>query len=191
MNNDPELLRELERIGEEYELLHNDLERLWMDKMVFTWHWWVDVALTVLPWVLWFIVRDRKNSHSLFYAGLFSMLVATTLCMAGVSQNGWNYNTLLLPYFPEYLPWDLTIMPVTLMLFFQFFPKINIWIKGAVFGAFAAYVVEPVFIWLGFYAPEAWEHHYSLPIYFAIFMAGYWLYTKSKGERSKKIIDKQ
>jgi hypothetical protein len=177
---DPGLLQEMDRIGEQYTLLHDDLERLWADKMVFTWHWWLDISLAVLPWILWIIVRDKKNTHSLLYAGLFTMLAATILCMIGVSQSGWNYNTLLLPYFPEYLPWDLTVMPVTAMLFYQFLPRINPWIKGAVFGVVAAYVVEPIFIWLGFYEPSNWEHHYSLPIYFAIYMVGYWMYMKNR-----------
>jgi len=183
---DPELLKEVDRIFEEYEKIHNDIEHVWQEHMVFSWHWWLDVALAVLPWVLWLIVRDRKKQHSLMYAGFFTMLAATLLCMVGVSQAAWNYNTWLLPYFPEYLPWDLTVMPVTAMLFYQYFPKINPWIKGAVFGAVAAYIVEPIFIWLGMYEPSGWEHHYSLPIYFAIYMIGYWLYSRNLREREKR-----
>jgi hypothetical protein len=68
------------------------------------------------------------------------MLMATLLDSAGVSQGGWNYNTLLLPYFPEYLPWDLTIMPVVTMLFLQYFPNISPWLKGAAFTVIASYV---------------------------------------------------
>ena len=87
------------------------------------------------------VYRPRqKKQHSLFYAGLFSMLMATLLDSAGVSQGGWNYNTLLLPYFPEYLPWDLTIMPVVTMLFLQYFPNISPWLKGAAFTVIASYV---------------------------------------------------
>lgn len=179
MKFDPELLKEVDRISEEYAKIHDDIETLWREKMVFTWHWWLDVALAVLPWLLWIIVRDRKRQHSLFYAGLYTMLAATLLDMAGVSQGGWNYNTFLLPYFPEYFPWDLTVMPVTAMLFYQYFPRINALIKGVVFGALAAYVVEPIFIWLGVYEASGWEHHYSLPIYFVIYMFGYWFYKRS------------
>jgi hypothetical protein len=172
----------IDEITIEYEKVHDEIERVWMDKMVFTWHWWLDVSLAVLPWILWFIVRDRKNTHNLLYAGFFSMLAATLLDVGGVSQGGWNYNTWLLPYLPEFLPWDLTVMPVTAMLFYQFFPRINPWFKGVVFGAVAAYVVEPVFIWLGVYEPSGWEHHYSLPIYFAIYMIGHWLYKSAQRE---------
>jgi hypothetical protein len=179
---DPELLKELDEVIEQYKTVHDEIEQIWLEHMVFTWHWWLDVALAVLPWILWLIVRDRKNTHNLLYAGFFTILCATLFCMAGVSQGAWNYNTLLLPYFPEYLPWDLTVMPVAAMLFYQFFPKVNPWLKGVVFGAVAAYVVEPVFIWLGLYEPSGWEHHYSLPIYFAIYMIGYWLYSRKRRE---------
>lgn len=168
----------VDRVTEQYVAIHDEVERIWAQQMVFTWHWWLDVALAVLPWILWLIVRDKKNTHRLLYAGMFTAFIATILDLMGVSQGGWNYNTWLLPYLPEYLPWDWTVMPVTSMLFYQFFPKINPWLKGAVFGTFAAYVVEPVFIWMGFYESSGWEHYYSVPIYFAIYMIGYWLYTR-------------
>lgn len=189
MMYDQEVLMEIGRIYEKYKSVHDEMERVWAEKIVFTWHWWLDISLAVLPWVLWLIVRDRKRQHNLLYAGFFTMLVASVLCMAGVSQSGWNYNTMLLPYFPEYLPWDLTIMPVVTMLFFQYFPKINPWLKGAVFGGIAAYVVEPIFIWLGMYEPSAWEHHYSLPIYFVIYMIAWWLYRRSLRETEKHRVD--
>lgn len=182
MRFDSALLESLDQIMQQYVVIHDEIERIWMDHMVFTWHWWFDVGLAVLPWILWFIVRDRKNTHRLLYAGLFTMLTATLLDMAGVAQGGWNYNTLLIPYLPQYLPWDLTVMPVTAMLFYQFYPEVKPWIKGVIFGVVAAYIVEPIFIWLGVYEPSNWEHHYSLPIYFLIYMIGNWLYTKSRHE---------
>ncbi len=180
MGVDQSLLEDMDRIIDQYVKVHDELERVWAQKIVFTWHWWVDLGLAVLPWILWLIVRDRRRTHSLLYAGLFTMLVATILNVVGVSQSGWNYDTTLLPYFPEYMPWDLSVMPVTAMLFYQFFPRINPWLKGAVFGAVAAFVVEPIFVWLGFYEQASWEHYFSLPIYFAIYMAGYWLFMKNQ-----------
>jgi hypothetical protein len=179
MNVDPGLTQEIDKIIEQYGQIHDELERVWAEKMVFTWHWWLDVALAVLPWVLWLIVRDRKKQHSLLYGALFTMIIAMLLDTAGVSQDGWNYNSLLLPFFPQYLPWDLTIFPVTVMLYYQFFPKLSPWLKGAAFAVTAAYIVEPLFTLLGVYEASGWEHHYSLPIYFVIFMLGYWLYSRS------------
>jgi len=179
LNIDPDVLRLIDQYSLEYETIHNEIERIWIENIVFTWHWWFDVLLAVLPWILWLIVHDRKNTHSLLYAGLFTMLAAAMLDKVGVTQGGWNYNTLLLPYLVEYLPWDLTVMPVTAMLFYQFFPRINPWLKGAAFALVAAYVVEPIFMWIGIYEPTGWQHHYSLSIYFLIYMIGYKLYASS------------
>lgn len=191
MNFDPGLTQEIDRIMAQYIQIHDELEQLWRTQIVFTWHWWLNLALTVLPWALWLIVRDRKRQHSLFYAALFVMLISVLLDTVGVSQNGWAYNSHLLPFFPQYLPWDLTVFPVTAMFFYQVFAKINPWLKGVVFAALAAYVVEPVFVLLGIYEPAGWEYHYSLPIYFAIYMIGYFLYAHSFRADNKHGIVKE
>lgn len=180
MISDPDLLECVDRISSQYEALHNEMEHIWMRKMVFSWHWWLIVALSVLPWILWLIVRDRKNTHNLLYAGLFIMLPATFLCILGVSQGWWMYNSWVFPDLSQYFPWDLSVMPVTAMIFYQFYPRVKPWIKGTIFAVAGAYVVEPIFIWLGIYKPTGWKLHYGLPIYFAIYMIGYWLYTRKR-----------
>lgn len=43
-------------------------------------------------------------------------------------------------------------------------------------------VTAPVFMWLGIYEPSGWRHRFSLPIYFAIYILGYWLYRKNRRE---------
>jgi len=175
---DPNLLKSVDRVSAQYKAVHNEIERIWLEKMLFTWHWWFGVALSVLPWVLWLIVRNRKDSHNLLYAGLFTMLSATLLCILGTSQGLWQYNSWILPHLHQYFPWHLTVMPVTAMLFYQFLSKISPWIKGAVFSFVGAYVVEPIYVWLGFYETTGWEFYYGLPIYYAIYLVGYWLYTR-------------
>lgn len=196
---DPDLLKDVDEVSDKYVKIHDEVERIWAQKMVFTWHWWLDVALAVLPWILWIIVRDKKKTHSLLYAGLFAMFMATILDMAGVSQGGWNYNTWLLPFFTEYLPWDWTVMPVGVMLYLQYWPRItgrlfrrhlgfmkSPFAAGIFFGASAAYIIEPIFVGLGVYEQSGWEHHYSLPIYFVIYMIAYLLYWRSSAPKLYK-----
>jgi len=77
----------------------------------------------------------------------------------------------------------MAVMPVTLMFFYQLFPKVKPWIKGIVFATSAAFIVEPLFVWIGLYQQMTWQHYYSLPIYFLIYMAGYWFFTKSRREK--------
>jgi hypothetical protein len=130
-------------------------------------------------------VRDRKKTHSLLYAGLFSMLTATILDVVGVSQAA-GIMIRRFCRFSRNIYVGSDVMPVGVMLFIQILPKINPWLKGAAFGVTAAYILEPIFFALGFYEQSGWEHYYSLPIFFAIFMLGYRLYSGSLRECEKR-----
>lgn len=100
---DSGLQQEMDRIIQEYGQIHDELEYLGANKMVFTWHWWLDVALAVLPWIVWVIVRDRKRTHSFLYAGFFSMLIVriiqneTPEVIRGPLLNGASINSLFRP----------------------------------------------------------------------------------------------
>jgi hypothetical protein len=159
--------------------VHNQIWHVWLTQVVFSWHWWVDVGLAVLPWILWIIVRRKDLSNRLLFAGLTTALIATYLDVIGMTQGLWTYNTWVVPLMPEYLPWDLSVMPVTAMLFYQFKSNINPWIKAVVFGVFGAFVSEPIFEWLDIYQRINWEYWYSFPIYIVIYMIGYYVVRRS------------
>jgi hypothetical protein len=55
----------------------------------------------------------------------------------------------------------VTLMPVAVMTFIQFKPKVSPLIKAVVFAALAAFVMEPLGVWLRFYRPVVWRHIYS------------------------------
>lgn len=158
---------------------------VWLTMVVFSWHWWVDVGLAILPWILWRIVRDKEQANRLLYAGFATMLMATYLDIVGMTQGLWTYHTWVIPLMPEFLPWDLSVMPVMAMLFYQFKPKINPWIKGAFFGALGSFVSEPIFEWLDIYERLNWEYYYSFPIYIAVYMIGYFIYKRSGNDFTK------
>ena len=52
-----------------------------MNAFIFTWQWWVAVAMLVVPWFLWWIFRDRESSAILFSAGLFVMVLSEILVL--------------------------------------------------------------------------------------------------------------
>ena len=170
---DPSLVQAIDQITEDFVGVHDNIRHVWLTQVIFSWHWWLDVALAVLPWVLWFIVRRREIQRRLLFAGLVTALLATYLDIIGMSQGWWTYYTWVVPLMPEYLPWDLSVMPVMAMLFYQYKPNLSPWIKAAVFGVIGAFVSEPLFEWIGIYKRITWEYWYSLPIYVAVFMLGY------------------
>jgi hypothetical protein len=174
-----ETLDAIGQINADFVDIHNQIWHVWLTQVIFTWHWWVDVALAILPWVLWRMVRRKELSSRLLFAGLTTALIATYLDVIGMSQGLWTYNTWVLPLMPEYLPWDLSVMPVMAMLFYQFKPRINPWIKSVVFGVLGAFVSEPIFEWLEIYQRLNWELYYSFPIYIVVYMIGYYVFKRS------------
>ena len=175
----PSLVEKINQISENYIGVHNQIRQVWLDQVLFSWHWWLDVALAVLPWGLWLLVRRRDIQHRLLYAGLVTALLATYLDTIGMALGLWTYYTWVLPLMPEYLPWDLSVMPVMAMLFYQFKPNWNPWIKAVIFAVLGAFVSEPLFEWIGIYKRLAWEYWYSFPIFILVYMLGYVVFIRS------------
>lgn len=180
---DPSLIETIDRINHNFVGTHDQIWQTWLTKVVFSWHWWLDVALAVLPWGLWLLVRRRDIQHRLLYAGLVTALLATYLDVIGMSLGLWTYYTWVVPLMPEYLPWDLSVMPVTAMLFYQYKQNWNPWIKAVIFAIFGSFVSEPLFELIGIYKRITWEYWYSFPIQIAVYMTGYAVFVRAGRSR--------
>lgn len=166
----PEALQE---IADAYKLMDQGNRKfleVWLEHMLWTWQFWLCVTLTTLPWVLWFMVRQRESADRLLYAGFLVLIIAAWLDFAGVTLGLWRYNIEVLPVIPSFVPWDFSVIPVTTMLFLQVRPGVSPWFKAALFAALGAFVVEPLFVLLGIYQPVRWEHIYSFPIYGVVYL---------------------
>ena len=188
MQIDPYLIQKISELMNVYRNAFAQICKLWADEIVFTWHWWLALGLTIAPWVFWAFVHDKKQSHRLFNAGFITLLIASLLDLIGIYIGLWQYHTMVVPLVPAYLPFDWSFMPVTAMLFYQFVPKISPWIKAVVFSAIGSFIVEPIFTWIGIYHRIHWEYWYSFPIYIAVFMVGYAVYRRKSGMATKALI---
>lgn len=173
------LLKDIPGMQEIYKQVHQTYEmkkEVWLDEVFLTWHWWLGVALTVLPWVVWIMIRKKEHTHHFLYAALFVMSIASWLDSFGVQLGLWHYNYEVSPFSPNYKPWDITLIPVMTMLTIQWFPKVNAWIKGAIYAALISFVFEPLFVWIGFVRYPKWEYFYSYPVYFLMYVISSYLY---------------
>lgn len=184
----PEHLKRIDELTRNSFNLSKELQKEWMKGTIFTWHWWLLVALTVLPWVFWIFWHKKDSTNRLLYAGFFSILVAKLLDVLGATFGFWEYTAKVIPLMPPLFPWDSTLMPVTVMTFIQYKPKISPYIKAITFAAIASFVMEPAAVWLGLYKPLLWKHIYSFPIFAVIYLAANWL---SRRERFEQIQAKK
>lgn len=150
--------------------LHVEFYLLWKDHVFLTWRWWIGISLIVLPWALWFIVRKKDSADRLLYAGLISMLLSSSMDVVGIAMGLWAYPANVFPLMPEFIPFDISSLPVATMLFIQFFPKIKPVYKAVVYGAVGAFVFEPLMSWLGLYSKLGWKSIYTFPILVGIYL---------------------
>ncbi|MFZ3590271.1 CBO0543 family protein [Bacillus sp. DJP31] len=71
------------------------------------------------------------------------MTVSLVLDVLGDQLGIWHYRFNVLPVLPSYFPWDITLMPVTIMFFSQVKPHVNPIIKAVLFTLLTSYISEP------------------------------------------------
>jgi hypothetical protein len=156
-----------------YELVadaNSMLFQVWKAQILFSWRWWFEIVLTLIPWILWIKYRDKTQTIRLLFVGLLVGLITNTLDVIGGCFNLWHYDWKMLPFIPVYIPWDFALFPVIVMFLLQVKPKIKVIYKALGFAAYSAFISEPLFHWLGLYHPIKWKSWYSFIIYIFLYL---------------------
>lgn len=153
---------------------------------LFTWTWWLGIALIIIPWVLWFTFVKKESMGRILLAGFTSMLLSCVIESIAISLGKWSYPFTLIPFFPVlYIVFDWCLLPVAVMFFIQLKPNINPFIKAIVFGLVGAFILEPIFEKLHFYNAKDWHHTYDFFIHSSIFLISFWISTMNNFEKIK------
>jgi len=153
---------------------NNEMLSLWLKNTFLTWQWWFGVTLTIVPWISWMKFRKKESSHRLLFVGFFVMLICSWLDLMGILFGLWSYYDNVVPFSPAFLPWDFTLLPVSIMYLLQIKPKISPFIKAIAFSVFSSFLAEPFFVWIGTYNPKHWKYIYSFPIVILIYLISDW-----------------
>lgn len=153
---------------------------LWQNEVVFSWRWWFGVTLTILTWLFWIKYHTKKSRYRLLLAGFFVMTVSVSLDALGIQLGLWSYRYEVMPTIPAYLPYDLALMPVVIMILIQFKPNFSPVKKAFFFGFLTAFVGEPLLVLTDIYKPEHWRMFYSVPIYIVIYLIAHWLTNREE-----------
>lgn len=169
--------QQMEKIQEQMDVM---LHSYWSHNL-FKWQWWLLLGLTIIPWVIWWKVVDKKRVHEIFGMGFVVTIIATLLDVLGWNHYMWTYPIQLLPMCTPLFPFDLTIVPVSHMLVYQYFRTWKSFILAEIVAAlFFAFISEPLLVKFGIYKVIKWKHLYSFPIYLGKTIVGKWLIEKMK-----------
>jgi hypothetical protein len=170
------IINELIDICKKLKDLRNDY---WLNEVVFSFNWWFLFFITFVPWFIWWKLVDRKR---LIEYTLYGSLIATfSILLDDIGSYFllWIYQYQLVPISPRLNPIDLSVMPVTYMLVYQYFKTWKSFFIAQTILAFgAAFIAEPLFIWMDIYKPLNWEFIYSFIIYIILGVSTKWLVGK-------------
>ncbi|WP_310649025.1 CBO0543 family protein [Priestia aryabhattai] len=120
-----------------------------------------------------FYISNRQN------IAIFSSF----LDMIGDFLGLWDYRYEVFPLTSNYLPWDLFLLPISMMFFIQVKPKIKPVIKALIYSAVASFIGLPLLNWIGVYKQLHWRYIYSFPILVVIYIAASYIASKRKFEK--------
>jgi hypothetical protein len=151
----------------------------WYHQSLFTWNWWLLLALLIIPWIIFYFLADRSKLHHLLHVGAFIGIVAICLDSIGNELCLWTYPNNLIFITPKALPFDLSVLPVIYMMMYQYASTKKKYVFTCLAVSFGlAFIGEPLTGWLHLYQEVQWSHYHSFPIYFLIGIASKWLVDK-------------
>ena len=170
-------------IEEAYKLIskgNNEIVKVWFTQVIFSWRWWISIILSILPWIIWVKVRDKKDTVSLLFVGLIVMIITGIMDNVGINYGLWYYKWKPLPGSISVFPWNCTLFPVGILLILQFKPQVNAYIKAVSFSFVCSFIGEPFFVWLNMYHMTKWNYWYSFIIYIPLYLFFNYIYKKIK-----------
>lgn len=145
-----------------------------MNAFLFTWQWWLALAMIVVPWAIWGVFRNRESSARILSAGLLVMVLSEILDTFGVSFGKWAYPVKVVPVATLNFSYRLSVLPVFLMLLLQFKPTYNPFVKAIFFGGLGAYVGMPLLAMIDLYKKIDWAFTYSFLILTLFYLTAHW-----------------
>lgn len=166
------------------EKLRNMSYEHWIHDDFLTWKWWLLLALAILPWVIWWKIVDKNRAHEILLYGCLIGIFTVILDNLGTELLWWEYPDKLFQMIPPMFPVDLTLVPVMFMVIFQIFTSFKPFlIANLIWGVFAAYIIEPVFVWLGYYQLTGWHPTYSIVFYMVATTLSRWIVIKTQDKQ--------
>ncbi|NRD79031.1 hypothetical protein HPT25_16850 [Bacillus sp. BRMEA1] len=138
----------------------------WINDDFLTWKWWLLLILSIVPWIIWWKIVDKKRIIEILLYGTFIVILCMILDNLGTDLIWWGYPHKLFQSFPPLVPADITLVPCLMMLVYQWTNKWKSFlIMDLILSLLMSYLGEPFFIWLNFYQLTKWKLFYSFLFY--------------------------
>lgn len=155
----------------------------WRHENLFTFNWWLLVILTIVCFVVWWIMVDKSRLSIIMLYGRFVSGICLFGDLMGSQHMLWSYSTTVFPLVDPIVVTDAVMLPCIYSLVYQ---KFTTWgrffIALIIMSTGFSFVFESVMVWMKIYVPHHWRHVYSFPIYIVIGLLVKWLVEKIKSK---------
>lgn len=173
-----EYVKKLMNLNELLDKINSDIRTIMVNNLFFTWRWWLGLALTIVPWIIWFRIRKKDSTSRLLFAGFITLILSSYMDIVGQQLGLWVYYVDIEPINPSFEMFDFSLLPITTMLFLQYKPNISPIIKSVVYSVTGSFIIQPLFIFLKFYNPVHWKNFYSIPFLIVIYLTAHYCVTR-------------
>ncbi|MBP2634639.1 MAG: hypothetical protein H6Q72_546 [Firmicutes bacterium] len=158
-----------EKIRQMHETFTQVRMEVWLTDNLWHWQWWVLIAIFFLPWIVWWKLVDKSRIIEIFLFGMIMLITAGWMDEIGTELQWWYYPVKVIPWYPQLVPVNYTVLPVTYMLIYQYFSKWRSYVTAMmVMAAVYSWIAEPLLSYMGIYKLIIWKYSYSFPIYILI-----------------------
>jgi hypothetical protein len=138
----------------------------WLSDSIFNFSWLFLLILSVVPWLIFVKLLDRKRTLQIWGFGLIVIIITSFTDDLGSELSAWVYPIKFVPVGLLAFPFDFSIIPVSCMLIYQYF---NTWKTFSIAlvsqAAIFAFIGEPISVMLGTIIYLKWKYIYSFVFY--------------------------
>lgn len=157
----------------------------WINHGVFTIKWWILLCILIIPWIIWYLLIDKKRLQEMVLYLLATSFIAVLLDEIGTTLTLWAYPLNIVPFIPLLITANYTLVPIIFTLVYQYFPKWKPFIIVNIILTFVfSFILEPILVWVKLYVLISWRYIYSIPVYFLASIILKWFIGRVKSKQN-------
>ncbi|EIJ78588.1 hypothetical protein PB1_13559 [Bacillus methanolicus PB1] len=114
-----EVLKKFDEMYRELVLADEKDHEIWFEYVFLSWQWWLCIALTIIPWILWWKFRKKESTNRLILGAFYIMTISLILDSFGTELGFWDYRYEPVPFLPSFLPWDLSFLQCSFFFLYK------------------------------------------------------------------------
>jgi hypothetical protein len=133
-----------------------------------TWQFWVNVALLIIPLIFLYIMLDRTKAFHIGFFGFAAHILSTYIDGYSTRFGHWEYPYKIIPLLPINFGLDTSLIPVVIMLVYQWTlnRNKNYYVALIIVAALFAFVLKPILSFFDLFQLSKGSNYFHLFLWY-------------------------